>query len=57
MVEDEKVKAESALQNSSREYRKNHRDKEAASNSNREISVSEAKIIQDLAKNYNSSIC
>lgn len=51
MVEDEKVKAESALQTVQENTARITEIKKAASNSNREISVSEAKIIQDLAKN------
>lgn len=51
MVEDEKVKAESALQTVQENTERITEIKKAASNSNREISVSEAKIIQDLAKN------
>lgn len=51
MVEDEKVKAESALQTVQENIARITEIKKAASNSNREISVSEAKIIQDLAKN------
>lgn len=51
MVEDEKVKAESALQTVQENTTRITEIKKAASNSNREISVSEAKIIQDLAKN------
>ncbi|MGF2196972.1 phage tail tape measure protein [Enterococcus casseliflavus] len=51
MVEDEKVKAESALQIVQENTARITEIKKTASNSNREISVSEAKIIQDLAKN------
>lgn len=51
MVEDEKVKAESALQTVQENTARITEIKKSASNSNREISVSEAKIIQDLAKN------
>lgn len=51
MVKDEKVKAESALQTVQENTARITEIKKAASNSNREISVSEAKIIQDLAKN------
>lgn len=51
MVEDEKAKAESALQTVQDNTSRITEIKKAASNSNREISVSEAKIIQDLAKN------
>lgn len=51
MVEDEKVKAESALQTVQENTARITEIKKAASNSNREISASEAKIIQDLAKN------
>lgn len=51
MVEDEKVKAESALQTVQENTARITEIKKAASNSNREISVSEAKIVQDLAKN------
>lgn len=51
MVEDEKFKAESALQTVQENTARITEIKKAASNSNREISVSEAKIIQDLAKN------
>ncbi len=51
MVEDEKVKAESALQTVQENTARITEIKKTASNSNREISVSEAKIIQDLAKN------
>lgn len=51
MVEDEKVKAESALQTVQENTARITEIKKAASNSNRKISVSEAKIIQDLAKN------
>lgn len=51
MVEDEKVKAESALQIVQENTARIIEIKKTASNSNREISVSEAKIIQDLAKN------
>lgn len=51
MVEDEKVKAESALLTVQENTARITEIKKAASNSNREISVSEAKIIQDLAKN------
>ena len=51
MVEDEKAKAESALQTVQDNTSRITEIKKAASNNNREISVSEAKIIQDLAKN------
>ncbi|MFZ4973365.1 phage tail tape measure protein [Enterococcus casseliflavus] len=51
MVEDEKVKAESALQTVQENTARITEIKKDASNSNREISLSEAKIIHDLAKN------
>lgn len=51
MVEDEKSKAESALQTVQENTDRITSIKKAASNNSREISVSEAKIIQDLAKN------
>lgn len=51
MVEDEKSKAESALQTVKENTDRITSIKKAASNNSREISVSEAKIIQDLAKN------
>ena len=51
MVEDEKSKAESALQTVQENTDRITSIKKAASNNSREISVSDAKIIQDLAKN------